>query len=263
MARLFRRILQGSEFPPIREDDAEVERLRDIARNIPGALEEVFHLSENPRQCSVAHMAVAQYLRESGFKARITPAMYTGYHHLNEEEFGRQVASRSGLYSKMIGLTPLHQRNPKRVSMKIGRSDEERQFIYQYLYLGTDSFVEVDLPHPGEKKSHYILHAAYRQFLPAERRREAPDIILDRVDAYKLKAKYKLVVTSPEHVANARNIEKAVFATEEPAGLDEEFKGFRECMGGRYRAFKALMGGAIAGRKDPPETEIQPRKDGR
>ena len=73
--RSIRRKLQGSEFPEIREDDPQVKRLRDTVRKMPDALEQVFKLSENPSQCTFAHVVVAQYLRDKGFDAEVTPAL--------------------------------------------------------------------------------------------------------------------------------------------------------------------------------------------
>ncbi len=243
MAGYIRRVLKGAEFPAIREDDPKVRELRDITRRLPHALDEVFQITENPRQCSVVHMAVAHYLREHGFRAEVTPAIYLGRHNLNREEFGADIAGRSRLYSNLLATKPVHQRNPKRYAAEVSKDEDQMRSVYQHLYLATDTFVSVDMGGRDGQSERYIIHAAYRQFLPEKERESAPPIILDRVDAYKLRKKYKLAVTSPEHARVTRDIESVVFAGEDLPVQDENMKALRAYMREQYARFKGIMDG--------------------
>jgi hypothetical protein len=239
LARYVRRRLQGAEFPHIREDDPQVRELRDVVRRMPDALEKSFKLSEDPSQCTAAHIAVSQYLRERGYDAEVTTALYTGRNYEAEGRFGSETSGRSRLYARLLGLSGLYRRNPKRFSADRATSPGEEDFIYRHLYLAMDCFVRVRLKGQEHEKGEYFIHAAYRQFLPQEERDKAPPIIFDRVDAYKLKKKYNLLVTSPEHVEKMRQAEKMIFSGEEPA--EEGFQILRKHIRDRYGVFKAAM----------------------
>ena len=241
IVRSLRRRLQGAEFPGIKEDDPEVVRLRDAVRRMPDALEKAFHLSEDPSQCTAAHMVVAEYLRGMGFDAEVTPALYTGRNYGAESGFGRTAGRRSRLYANLLGLSPVCRRNPKRFGQEKTRSEDQADYVYGHLYLAMDCFVRVRVGDGGTRGGYHFIHAAYRQFLPPDDANNAPPVILDRVDAYKLKRKYHLLVTSPEHVRRMRDAEGMVFSDAEAPGECEGVRLLRRHVLEGYAVFRGAM----------------------
>lgn len=232
---------QSKELPEIKEDDPRVSELRQALDRMPDALEKVFNLSADPRKCVLASMAVAQYLREEGYDARIMPVFYTKTHPLTKKDAGLAVALKSRLHTNLFSMRPLHQRDPKQFSRKMGSTPEEQDYLYKQLYMAEDTFVRVKF---GEKViggEYYMIHPTYHQFASPKKQDKIPPIILDRVDAKKLRKKYHLVLPSPNTVSRLRFMERAVFTEDVNVESDDEFLEFRRNMRQMYKDFKAEL----------------------
>lgn len=224
--------------------EGESENVRELARlvhKMPAPLEEALNLRENPAQCSLASMLIGEYLRSHDYHARLVPAYCTRTQPQLRELAGGFDAFLSSLSAKSTGFLPVYQRSPKRFAARLSSDDASYQRAYQLLQMAQDSFVVVDLSGKGEGKEKFMVHGAYRQFMPPGKQDAVPPIVFDRVDAKTLKSKYHLVVSSPEQAAHIRSDERMIFAENPPEGLTDFEARIRRRIRANYSDFRRRM----------------------
>ncbi|MFH1787768.1 MAG: hypothetical protein ABH834_00100 [Candidatus Altiarchaeota archaeon] len=224
--------------------EGESENVRELARlvaKMPAPLEAALNLSEDPVQCSMASMLIGEYLRSRGYHARLVPAYYTRIQPVVREQAGGFDAFLSALTAKSTGFLPVYKRSPKRFAAKLSSDGDSYQRAYQLLQMAQDSFVVVDLSGKGEGKEKFMVHGAYRQFMPPGKQDAVPPIVFDRVDAKTLKSRYHLVVSSPEQAMNIRSDERVFFSDQTPQGLTGFERDIRRMVRSRYRDFARRM----------------------
>jgi len=231
-------LTRRTELPPLNEEDLRENELKLLVNRMAGPLEQVFHLSSEPSQCTPAAMAVAQYLRNHGYDAHATSGFYTKRNPHVASIYGEGRALISSLHAKMVGLMPVYKRNPQRMEPNLFPSADDE--LRTLLYFAEDAFVLVDMS-SAQGKKRYLVHPTYRQFLPEERQKEVPPIVFDRVDARKLRSQYHLVIASPEKNTTFRKMERVIFNGETPPYDNPEFMQACDYIRGKYQAFNKLM----------------------
>lgn len=226
--------------------EGETERVRELARlvgKMPAPLDAALNLSKDPVQCSLASMLIGEYLRSRAFDARLVPAYYTKAQPLVAAQHGGFDAFLSSLTAKSAHFSPVHKRSPKRFAERFATDEASYQRVYQLLQMAQDSFLLVDLSSEEAGKDKFMVHGAYRQFMPAGKQDAVPPIVFDRVNAKTLRKRYHLVVSSPEQASHIRSDECMIFAEGQPGGLTHLERQFRRMVRSRYFDFKQRMDG--------------------
>jgi hypothetical protein len=238
--RKLRHTLKNPDLPPTMEENPKVRELRQLAEKMAGPVEEVFHLSKEPQQCTIVSMVMAQYLREEGYDAHTVPAIYTRMHPSVTRNHGFVAALMSRFQARSLSNLPADMRDPKLWVEGFRGSEEMKDRIYRLLYESEDCFVGVRIG-DREQGEMYMMHGTYRQFLRPRKQTRIPPIIVDRMDEHNLQKTYHLAITAPRHAAVVRDFEDKVFSPEEPKGVKEGVIAFRALVREKYDAFKASM----------------------